>query len=64
MDLWKPSTERTHEEHRQRAEQFRLLAATARTADIQDALVELAEHYEGLAYHGPGRRDGLSVLTN
>lgn len=49
MDSWKPISERTPEELRQRAEQYRQMAATARTADVQDALLMLAERYEGLA---------------
>jgi hypothetical protein len=45
----KPICDRTPDELRQQAEQFRQMAATARTADVQETLLELADRYEGLA---------------
>lgn len=49
MNFWNPISERTPKELRQRAEQFRRLAATARTVDVHEALVELAEDFENAA---------------
>jgi hypothetical protein len=50
MDERRPlPSELSSEEQRMRAAQYRLLAATARTADTQDALLRLAREYEELA---------------
>jgi hypothetical protein len=40
---------RTVSELRARADELRRMAATARTADVQTALIALAERFEGLA---------------
>ncbi len=42
-------SELTPEEQRMRAAQYRMLAATARTAETQGALLRLAQQYEELA---------------
>ncbi len=42
-------SELTPEEQQMRAAQYRLLAATARTADTQSALLRFAQQYEALA---------------
>jgi hypothetical protein len=44
-----PTHMRTVSELRARADELRRMAQTARTADVQDALVALAERFEGLA---------------
>jgi hypothetical protein len=50
MDKHRPwPSELTPEEQRMRAAQYRQLAATARTADTQDALLRLAQQYEQMA---------------
>jgi hypothetical protein len=47
--VWKPISERTPEEHRQRATRYREMAAKAATEAIREAFLMLAERYEGLA---------------
>jgi hypothetical protein len=50
-------SELTAEEQRMRAAKYRELAATARTRDVQGALLELARRYEEMA------KEKLSALS-